>query len=322
MKRGWSTASAVQVAGTPIHDCHPERSEGPVLVGGVQQLFLESQKFPSPDMSREAAAPKLAPGASPGYVNQVTESRLQPAGQVRVNGSAYAVPEGLGSSLQDYPALRLRLRAGLSSGRPKGAGTLTSRSVLLTATILLMMLFATAALAQSITGTATNGTTGKPAAGDDVTLIALSQGMQEIGSTKSDAQGKFSFPAPPDRAPHMVRVTHGGVNYFPQGGPLMPGATTAEVTVYDTAKRVEPLNQTVEVDRYQSDGKQLQVIALFAIQNASNPPRTWTPTRHSSSCCLQERNSIRVMPKVREVSRSRRPPPRLGRRTLTLSTFR
>ena len=70
-------------------------------------------------------------------------------------------------------------------------------------------------LAQNITGTVTNGTTGKPAAGDDVTLLSLSQGMQEIGSTKSDAQGKFSLPAPADQAPHMVRVTHGGVNYFP-----------------------------------------------------------------------------------------------------------
>ena len=81
--------------------------------------------------------------------------------------------------------------------------------------------------AQNITGTVTNGTTGKPAAGDEVTLLSLSQGMQEIGTTKTDAQGKFSFPAPADQAPHMVRVTHGGVNYFPQGGPLMPGATTA-----------------------------------------------------------------------------------------------
>jgi hypothetical protein len=137
-----------------------------------------------------------------------------------------------------------------------------------------ILLFGSFSLAQSITGTVTNGTTGKPAAGDDVTLIALSQGMQEIGSTKSDAQGKFSFPAPADRAPHMVRVTHGGVNYFPQGGPIMPGATTAAVAVYDSAKKVESLNQTVEVNRYQTDGKQLQVIALFAVQNASNPPRT------------------------------------------------
>jgi hypothetical protein len=140
--------------------------------------------------------------------------------------------------------------------------------------LFVVILLSSFALAQSITGTVTNGTTGKSAAGDDVSLLSLSQGMEEVGSTKSDAQGKFSFPAPKDQAPHMVRVTHGGVNYFPQGGPIMPGATTAEVTVYDTAKKVEPLNQTVEVDRYQSDGKQLQGIALFAIQNASNPPRT------------------------------------------------
>ena len=103
--------------------------------------------------------------------------------------------------------------------------------------IILVALSATA-LAQSITGTVTNATTGKPAAGDDVSLLSLSQGMDEIGSTKSDAQGKFSFPAPKDQAPHMVRVTHGGVNYFPAGGPIMPGATTAEVTVYDTAKKL------------------------------------------------------------------------------------
>ena len=94
------------------------------------------------------------------------------------------------------------------------------------------------ASAQNITGTVTNGTTGKPAAGDEVTLLSLSQGMQEIASTKSDAQGRFSFPAPADsNAPHMVRATHEGVNYFPQGGPLMPGATTAELTVYDSAKK-------------------------------------------------------------------------------------
>jgi len=139
----------------------------------------------------------------------------------------------------------------------------------------IVLLFSAFASAQSITGTVINGTTGKPAAGDDVTLLSLSQGMQEIGSTKSDAHGKFSFPAPTDRTPHMVRVTHGGVNYFPQGGPLMPGVTTAAVTVYDSAKKVDGLSQTVEVDRYQSDdGKQLQVISLFAVQNASNPPRT------------------------------------------------
>jgi len=131
------------------------------------------------------------------------------------------------------------------------------------------------AAAQNITGTVTNGTTGKPSAGDDVTLLSLSQGMQEIANTKSDAQGRFSFPAPTDsQAPHMVRVNHQGVGYFPQGGPLMPGGTTAELTVYDSAKKVDSLSQTVEVDRFQSDGKQLDGISLYAVTNKSQPPRT------------------------------------------------
>ena len=128
--------------------------------------------------------------------------------------------------------------------------------------------------AQNITGTVTNGTTGKPAAGDEVTLLALSQGMQEIGNTKTDAQGRFTFPAPKDQAPHMVRVTHEGVGYFPQSGPLMPGSTTAELTIYDSAKKIDGLSQTVEVDRLQSDGKQLQGITLYAVSNKSAPPRT------------------------------------------------
>jgi hypothetical protein len=142
------------------------------------------------------------------------------------------------------------------------------------AIILLTLASFTVAAAQNITGTVTNGTTGKPAAGDEVTLLSLSQGMQEVGSTKTDAQGKFSMAAPAEQqVPHMVRVTHGGVNYFPRGGPLMPGATTAEVTVYDTAKKLDGVSQTVEVDRFQAEGNQLQGIALFAIKNESNPPR-------------------------------------------------
>ncbi len=131
------------------------------------------------------------------------------------------------------------------------------------------------AAAQNITGTVTNGTTGKPAAGADVTLLALSQGMQEIGNTKTDAHGHFSFPAPQDtQAPHMVRVTYGGVSYFPQTGPLMPGSTTADLTVYDSAKKVDGVSQTVEVYRFQSDGKQLEGLVLYALNNASQPPKT------------------------------------------------
>ncbi len=152
-----------------------------------------------------------------------------------------------------------------------------------------MFALSSLAAAQNITGTVTNGTTGKPSAGDDVTLLSLSQGMQEVGSTKSDAHGHFTLAAPADdRAPHMVRVTHEGVNYFPPTGPLMPGTTTAELTVYDSAKKVDGLSQTVEVDRYQSDGKQLEGIALYAIRNQSQPPRTVADDKHTFEFVLPD----------------------------------
>jgi len=168
-----------------------------------------------------------------------------------------------------YPALRLR--AGLRDAAPSGAALLV---------VLALFALPVTILAQNITGTVTNGTTGKPAAGADVTLLSLSQGMQEVGSTRADAQGKFSFKAPADQnAPHMVRAMHDGVSYFPKGGPLMPGRTTAEVTVFDGAAKVEGLQQMVEVNRIQADGNQLQVIALFAVQNESKPPRTLVADR-------------------------------------------
>jgi len=55
---------------------------------------------------------------------------------------------------------------------------------------ILTLAVATAA-AQTLTGTVTNGTTGKPAAGDEVILINLANGMDIGGSTKADSAGKF-----------------------------------------------------------------------------------------------------------------------------------
>jgi hypothetical protein len=177
-----------------------------------------------------------------------------------------------GAPFQNTCGNRLRMNAGVS-----------------TMLLLCALLLTSFAAAQNITGAVTNATTGKPSAGDEVTLLSLSQGMQEIGSTKSDAQGRFTLPAPAsDGSPHMVRVTHQGVNYFPGGGPLMPGTTTAELTVYDSAKKIDGLSQEVEVDRYQSDGKQLEVVALYALRNQSQPPRTLADDKHTFEFALPD----------------------------------
>jgi hypothetical protein len=142
--------------------------------------------------------------------------------------------------------------------------------------IAVLALCATAA-AQTVTGTVTNGTTGRPAAGDEVVLLSLSQGMNESAHGRTDAQGKFSLPLDSAPGPHLVRVTHQGVNYFPAGGPILPGAAAGElaIQVYDAAKKLDGITATVDVMRMQApDASTLQVIELIAVSNTSSPART------------------------------------------------
>jgi len=138
----------------------------------------------------------------------------------------------------------------------------------------IVMLLCALSAAISLKGTVKNGTTGKPASGDDVVLLDISQGMNEAGRTKADAQGHFSFTYEETGGPHMVRVLHQGVNYFPQGGIIPPGTSTAEVTVYDAAAKVSDISLTVDMMRTQTEGNDLQVTELWVVNNASNPPRT------------------------------------------------
>ncbi len=136
-----------------------------------------------------------------------------------------------------------------------------------------LLLLSAFALAESLTGTVTNATVGKPAAGDEVVLLSLSQGMSEAARTKTDSQGKFKFELP-ESGPHLVRVNHQGVNYFPGGGPIRPGTDSVEVQVYDAATKLEGISTGVQIMRLQADGGTLQVIELISVRNASKPPRT------------------------------------------------
>jgi len=101
---------------------------------------------------------------------------------------------------------------------------------------LLLFLLALTSFAQTLTGTVTNGTTNKPAAGDEVILINLANGMDVAGSTKVDSNGKFSFKITVP-GPHLIRAVHQGVNYH-QMAP--PGVNTADVQVYDVASKSPP----------------------------------------------------------------------------------
>jgi len=144
------------------------------------------------------------------------------------------------------------------------------RRTLYASIFLFSLLFAAAAFAESISGTVTNATSGKPASGVTVTLVDPMGGMAEIGSTKADGQGKFKIEAAAAQGPRLVKAEKGGVNYFKM---ITPGSTSIDLSVYDASASVEGISGSADVVKLQTQGSTLQAIELFAVKNASNPPR-------------------------------------------------
>jgi len=127
------------------------------------------------------------------------------------------------------------------------------------------------AAAQTLSGTVTNGTTNKPAAGDEVILINLTTTMEIAANTKADSNGKFSFKLTGGAGPHLIRAVHQGVTYH-QIAP--PGVSSVEVNVYDVATKVSGLTVTADVIRFQADSGSMQGVRLFVVNNQSSPAKT------------------------------------------------
>jgi hypothetical protein len=134
-----------------------------------------------------------------------------------------------------------------------------------------VLLLTSLASAQTLTGTVKNSTTGKPAAGDDVVLLKLAQGMEEAGRTKTDAQGHFTFKLDDAQSPHLVRAIHQDVTYHRMAP---PGTTSVELEVYDVGKKIDGIEVVADIMRVQVEQGQLEVVREFGVQNISKPPRT------------------------------------------------
>jgi hypothetical protein len=135
------------------------------------------------------------------------------------------------------------------------------------------VVIATGTYAATLTGTVTNGTTSKPSAGDEVILIKLGAVMEEAAHVKTDAQGKFtlSLAGDDENSPHLLRVVHQGVTYHQ---PAPPGSKSVDVQVYDAATKVEGVKAVADLMYLQAGKGDLAIMRLFAVDNASQPPRT------------------------------------------------
>jgi hypothetical protein len=138
-------------------------------------------------------------------------------------------------------------------------------------------LFAAAlAHAATVSGTVTDKTTGKPAAGDAVVLLDVQAGMNEAAHATTDAHGRYSISAPGD-GPYLVRVTHQGAGYFiaaPPGG-MAAGGGSGDISVYDVAAKVSGVRIEADVIEAETEpGGALKIDERYFVHNTSSPPMT------------------------------------------------
>jgi hypothetical protein len=174
-----------------------------------------------------------------------------------------------------------KLRAGsrLSGGPGVSGRSLprTEREARFLIALALTVLLTLTASAQTLTGTVKNATTNKPAAGDDVVLLSLTQGMEESGRTKADAKGNFSFKLDDAQSPHLIRAIHEGVTYHRMAP---PGTTSVELSVYDVGKKIYGISVVADIMRIQAAQGQMEIVREFGVQNSSKPPRTQMDERN------------------------------------------
>jgi hypothetical protein len=125
--------------------------------------------------------------------------------------------------------------------------------------------------AATISGTVTDRTTGKPAAGDTAILLDLAQGMSESARTTVDKSGHYSFTIPDASAPHLLQVEHQKASYYAS---VPPNTTSVNVDVFDVAPQVDGVHVYADVSRVETNQQGLSVTESWFLKNASNPPRT------------------------------------------------
>src|SRR5579884_2519152 len=121
---------------------------------------------------------------------------------------------------------------------------------------LLSLLLVISPVFAAVDGTIVNGTTGKPQPNVTVTLVQPSQsGMDTLGTTKSDAIGKFHFDKEAGGGPQLVQAIFGGVTYTQMIPPGTP-ANGVQVQVFDATSKAATAQVSQDLILYQPSESQ------------------------------------------------------------------
>ncbi len=139
-----------------------------------------------------------------------------------------------------------------------------------------------------IQGQVVNGTTNRPAANQEVELLMPRGGMAQVASVKTDAQGHFVIRGSSldSTAFYLLQTEYQGVKYH---SPLQPqqsqsagqpgGPINTKITIYDSTRAAPGLQIKSSRVIIRAEGGKVRVQELFAIDNSSNPPRSYVNNR-------------------------------------------
>lgn len=162
---------------------------------------------------------------------------------------------------------------------------------------LIFVFTAVPALAQlaGVQGVVQNGTTGKPVAGAAVTVVKAGAGHDTLGTTKTDAQGRFRFdgvetPTPPEVL--MVQAEYGGIRYTTP----VTGAGPVELNVYDAGAAASAISGFDRALILQPSRGRLIVNELYIVRNTSSPPAVYASSEPTLRFYVPEagRQSVQV----------------------------
>lgn len=134
----------------------------------------------------------------------------------------------------------------------------------------LALLLACALPLLAVDGVVVNGTTGKPQAGVAVSLLQPgAAGMQQLGATKSDAQGQFKIDKDIPPGPGLLQAAYQGATY---NQIITPGSPTSgvQLRVFDSTKDAGVAKGAEHLILFEPVRGELKISETFIFQNQSN----------------------------------------------------
>jgi hypothetical protein len=142
--------------------------------------------------------------------------------------------------------------------------------------LFLVFVMASIANAGTLSGTVINRTTGKPEPNVALDLLSPTQGMTELATATSDAQGRFSVTKDSiGMAPVLIRATFRDVS-FNTFSP--PGRPSVEVEIYDISKDPKSISVASHIVIFQPQGSKLLGAEEYTVDNNSQPPAAYFRT--------------------------------------------